>query len=726
MFSEKRFNYLAIAPILILLLIVARLFYLQVVKGELYLQRSESNFIQERPIAHNRGLIIDQSGIALVDNRPAHDLYVTFALLPDSFKTLRKLGGLIGVKAEKLKEFHQKLAVAIDNLDPNPVSWMNLKGYQKCTRLNEFVLSEQIGGVEISDSLRENDSCKVEIIPSQFPSQKGAFKILARMLDVDDDEMDQLVVSADKKARGLGQFKPVVFMSDISFEAYARISSAISLGALSGVAIFDSIKRRYIHGKMASHALGYLNEISGAEIKRRSEYKPGDRIGRKGLELVYEDVLRGEDGVERFVVDAKGRRYAEAWERQLLGDLRMEAPKGGHSLILSIDWELQKAIEKAFLGKAGSVVAIEVGTGFVLAMASFPEYDPNLIVGRDNKKMLQAMSKDPLKPWINKALQEHYAPGSTFKAVTAVAAMENKLITPRTLHNCTGNFHLGNATWRCFKREGHGNVAMVEALKTSCDSYFYQLGYQLGPDRLAATARLLGFGRRTGIDLDMEIPGNVPDKSYYQRRLGYYAPGFVVNNAIGQGEVTVTPLQLAVAYDALINGGRIYRPQLVRQIIDPNGQIVQEHAPIQQAHLTENLAELDNVREGLSYVMKQGGTAYGIQFRADLPELSKWMKDSGVVIGGKTGTAQVVRLSKAIKHLRPEEVSYLERDHAWFVGFAPVEKPEIVVVAMTEHGGFGGSTSAPVVAEAVKTWYERVRGRGRYEQAGAFGVSSNQ
>ena len=229
MFSEKRFHYLAIAPIIILLLMVLRLFFLQVVRGDLYFQRSQSNFIQERPIPHNRGLIKDQSGIALVDNRPAHDLYVTFALLPDSLKTLKKMGALVGLKTDEAKTFHEKLTVAIDKQDPIPLSWLVVSGFQKCAKLNEFIIAEQIGGVEIADSSKENDSCRVEIIPSQFPSQKSAFKSLARMLNVDDEEMQDLVDAADKKAKGLGQFKAVLFMSDISFEAYARISSSISL-----------------------------------------------------------------------------------------------------------------------------------------------------------------------------------------------------------------------------------------------------------------------------------------------------------------------------------------------------------------------------------------------------------------------------------------------------------------------------------------------------------------
>ncbi len=720
-FSENRFFVAGIIPIAIFLIIIVRLFYLQIIRGDFYLERSQSNFIQERPISHSRGMVLDQSGLVLIDNRPAHDLYVTFALLPDNRKTLKQIAQLMALSNGNTKELDLKLKQALQTHDDRSILLGTLKSNELCAKIQMAVENESIEGVQVDFAANDMSSqCQISINSLQLPSKEAAFERLRELLEFSKEDFVTYVAKAQKKSQGLGQFKPVLFMTDISFEAYARIEGAVSLGLLPGVAIFDSVKRRYIYDNMASHALGYLNEISAKELRNNANtnYRPGQRIGRKGIEKVYESELRGQDGVERYVVDAKGRRFGQIWEQTLLGDDRIEAPIPGHGLILSIDYELQAAAERAFMGQAGSVIALEVGTGFILAIASFPNYNPNAIVARDNKKTLSAMNKDPLKPWINKAVQEHYAPGSTFKAITAVAGFEHHLLTPQTHQNCTGVFHLGRASWRCFKREGHGRIEVVEALKTSCDNFFYNLGYQLGPDRLAITAKLLGFGRKTGVDLDVEIPGIMPNKEFYKKRLGYYAPGFVVNNAIGQGEVTVTPIQLAVAYDAILNGGTIYKPQLVREIIDVQGQRISMQKSVTLAHLKESEENLRLVKEGLAYVTQPGGTASGLLWRYDLPELSKWLRESGVVIGGKTGTAQVVKLSKAIKHLDPTKVSYLQRDHAWFVGFAPVQNPEIVVVTMTEHGGFGGSSSAPVVAEIIKTWYQKVRGKGRYAHTG--------
>jgi penicillin-binding protein 2 len=718
-FSENRFFVTGLIPAAIFLIIIVRLFYLQIVRGDFYLERSQSNFIQERPISHSRGMVFDQSGVALIDNRPAHDLYVTFALLPDNRKTLKQIAQLMALSSSKIKELDLELKQALQVKDSRSIVLGSLKSKELCSKIEKVVEKESIEGVHVGFATLDIPyRCQISVKALQLPSKETAFENLRELLEFNKEDFFVYVAKAEKKAKGLGQFKPVLFMTDIPFEAYARIEGAISLGLLPGVAIFDSVKRRYIYDNMASHALGYLNEVSAKELREKINYRPGQRIGRKGIEKIYETELRGQDGVERYVVDAKGRRFGEIWEQALLGDDRIQASMPGHGLILSLDYELQAAAERAFLGQAGSVIALEVGTGFILAMASFPNYNPNKIVARDNQKILSSMAKDPLKPWINKVVQEHYAPGSTFKAITAVAGFEHHLLTPQTHQNCSGAFYLGRTSWRCFKREGHGRIEVVEALKTSCDSFFYNLGYQLGPDRLAITAKLLGFGRKTGVDLDMEIPGIMPDREFYKKRLGYYAPGFVVNNSIGQGEVTVTPIQLAVAYDAILNGGTIYKPQLVREIIDIQGKRVSVQKSITLAHLKESEKNLRLVKEGLAYVTQPGGTASSLLWRYDLPELSKWLRESGVVIGGKTGTAQVVKLSKSIKHLDPTKVSYMQRDHAWFIGFAPVQNPEIVVVTMTEHGGFGGTSSAPVVAEIIKTWYQKVRGKGRYAHIG--------
>ncbi len=702
-FSEKRFVFLSFIPIVIFIVLIFRLFYLQIIRGDYYLGRSESNFIQERPISHSRGLILDQTGVALVDNRPSHDLYVTFSLLPDTYLTVRKMAPLLGYKKSEIAQAVSQIKAAQKEFVLAKLSGSN------CRQMETWLSSEHTPGVSLQ-------GCVVHVDPALFPSRESALQELTTLLDLPVDEMQIYWESAKKKAEGLGQYKPVLLVSDLDFDSYARLEATISLGALPGLALFDSIRRRYVQGPLAAHALGYLNEISAAELLKKPEYRPGQRIGRRGIELMYEPVLRGEDGFERTVVDAKGRRFSEAIETDWLGEDRIEPSVPGNNLTLSIDLELQKAAEKAFAGKAGSVVALEAGTGFVLAMASFPAYDPNQIISRNNRKIFEGLTKDPLKPWLNKAIQEHYAPGSTFKAITAVAGFEHGALKSTDHRYCNGLFHLGRASWRCFKRDGHGNIDVVEALKTSCDVFFYNLGYDLGPDRLAETARLLGFGRKTGVELDMEIPGIMPDKAYYHKRLGYYSPGLVVNSAIGQGDVTVTPLQLAVAYDAMVNGGTLYKPQLVREVRDVDNKLLEKKHPVVVAHLQESTGNLALVKEGLSHVMEPGGTAASLLWRYDLPELSKWLRESGVRMGGKTGTAQVVRLSKLIKHLEPGQVAYSERDHAWFVGFAPAEKPEIIVVAMTEHGGFGGTASAPVVAEVVKTWYEKVRGKGRYAQ----------
>jgi penicillin-binding protein 2 len=534
-----------------------------------------------------------------------------------------------------------------------------------------------------------------------------------------------LVKAARKKSEGLRRFKPTLLLSDLDFSQYARIESVQALGQLPGIAVFDSIKRRYIYNQSASHLLGFVNEASVKDLQRgRGIYRSGDKLGRRGLERVYEQILRGRDGIERFVVDAKGRRLDDSFKELLIGDYGNEEPMAGYSLVLSMDREMQRTAEESFMGQAGSVIAIDPKTGFVLALASMPAYDPNWIIGPKNRSAMKALSVDPLKPWINRAIQEHYAPGSTFKAITAIAGLEYGLINSQSQVYCPGIFHLGKASWRCFKREGHGDIAMVRALKESCDVYFYRLGLLLGPDRLAATSRLLGFGRITGIDLDQEIPGIIPDQAYYKKRLGYYAPGLVVNSAIGQGDVTVTPMQLALAYTAMVNGGTIYTPQLVHEVMDPSGHVVEQRVPKVAGKLHEAAAELVKVKEGLAYVMDAGGTANGVLYRKDLPRLTKWLRESGVRIGGKTGTAQVVKLSKFVKHTVVEETAYLERDHSWFVGFAPVEDPEIVVVVMTEHGGLGGRVSAPVAASMIQTFYEKVRGKGRYEHLKKKGATS--
>ncbi len=697
--------------------LVVRLYFLQIVKGEEYVAKGQSNFVQERRIAHARGLIMDQAGRVLVDNRPSHDVYMTVAFLPDSTRTLTKLLASARLTKEEIKEIDARVLSKIEEQNDLVLVREGLDLLQ-CAEVEAYAEKVELRGVMIDrDASHEDGGCTVTAHAREFPSRAAVFKRARELVGMSAEDMKERVDSALGKSRGLGKFKPTILLEDIGFDAYARLEAAASLGDLPGIEVVDSQKRRYRNKGLASHVLGYMNEINPKEYetKKNEGYFLGDMVGRRGVEASHELDLRGKDGIEPVVVDAKGRNKGQRFAEELLGPDRIQPPVSGLSLVLAIDEDMQRAAEDFFQGQAGSVVAMEVNTGFVLAMASFPGYDPNLVTGPWSKEYSRQLTSDSLRPWNNKAIQEHYAPGSTFKAITAAAGLRNKLITDESKRACPGFFRLGRSTWRCYNRGGHGPIALVRALQYSCDSYFYSLGFDLGPDRLAETGRLFGFGARTGLDLDRETPGIMPDRAYYVKRLGAYTPGLVVNNSIGQGDVTVTSLQLAVSYAAIANGGTVYKPQMVREVRDADGNTVAEHEPIVVAEVGIDKHMLGLVKEALAHVTDPGGTASGLMWKRDkFAPMSEWLRNSGVTIVGKTGTAQVVKLRKDVDHLKVEETEYLQRDHAWFVGFVPYDNPEIVVVTMTEHGGFGGSTSGPVTAQVIYEYFNKVRGNGRY------------
>ncbi len=715
-YPRHRFWWLLGFAWLFLLILVLRLFNLQVVKGESYFERSRSNFLQERRLAHTRGLIFDQAGVPLVDNRPAKDVYVTLGLMPDSERSLRQIAPFLGLKLAERRSLDRKILAELKQKHPTWVVAKTNLPASSCNDLNLFLQRAKMSGVQTEWHHTTSESCDVFLDPLRLPSRAGVLRQLTDTLQLEAQEGQKLIAKMLRKSRGLGKFKPIPFLMDVDFKTNAELEAAISVGSLPGISVLNGQRRRYIEGDFATHVLGFMNELSPKELEQKHDqgYRMGDVVGRRGIEAVYEPILRGIDGKEKVVVDAKGRRLAAKWADDLLGKDRYVAPEPGHSVVLSIDSEMQAVAENAFLGRAGSVVAMDVNTGFILALASFPDYDPNLLHSKQRAALVRSLNNNPDKPWINKAVQEHYAPGSTFKAITAVSGLQNKKIGLWTNEYCPGYYQLGRTKWRCFHRGGHGHIALAEAMKESCDTYFYSLGYDLGIDRLSATSHLLGFGARTGIDLDGEISGIVPTREWYKSINRRYSPGFVVNNAIGQGDVAITPLQLASAYAALINGGTLYRPQLVREIRNEMGDIILTHEPQISAELNDLEEALDVVRRSMAHVTHKGGTAHGLLYRKDLPDMSLWLRESGLTLGGKTGTAQVVRLAKSISHLDPSEVDYAKRDHAWFVGFMPIEKPEIIIVTMTEHGGFGGSTSAPVTAQVAMSWFENVRGNGRF------------
>jgi penicillin-binding protein 2 len=511
----------------------------------------------------------------------------------------------------------------------------------------------------------------VQVIPNDLRRRERTIGALGVLLDADGAVLDERV----GEPRGRGRFQPVRLAGDITYDQLARVES--HRFALPGIVTDVQPRRHYVEGDLAAHLLGYIGEIQRRQLEQRaySGYRSGEVIGQAGIETLLERDLRGRQGGRNLVVDVAGR---------IVEVLDEEVPVPGRAVTLTVDLDLQKVAEEAFLPD----VLGEPG-------------DPNDFAGGIDAETWEQLTTDEWRPIQNRAISGQYPPGSVLKAIVAAAALEESVIDPDERVFCPGRFRLGRRTYRCWKRGGHGSVDLREAIKSSCDVYFYQLGLKIGIDRLAVIARGFGLGRRTGIALGQENAGLVPTSEWKERRFGeVWMKGETVSASIGQGFNLVTPLQLAVAFAAIANGGKRFRPRLVLSTQARDDLATPGPAPELLGTVPVDPAHLARVADALEAVVaEEGGTAR----RARVP---------GVRVAGKTGTAQVVRL-KHTEDLEEDEVPIHFRDHAWFVGFAPFEAPEIVVAALVEHGGHGGSAAAPVVQRVLAKYFEK--------KAAAFG-----
>jgi len=520
---------------------------------------------------------------------------------------------------------------------------------------------------------------------------------LAELLQWDADQAKK-VEDLVRQGRRNAPFQPVPVRVDLSRDEYDRLAARRDI--LDGVEVAPVPHRFYRTNTVLSHVLGYMNEITQEELERLnadgSRYALGDYIGRRGLERYFEQRLRGEDGVRKEVVNARGQKIEELNVK--LGDNAVVQPKAGSNLVLSIDMRLQEEAERAFPGVTGAVVAIDVHTGFIRALVSRPGFDPNLLTGRVTPQQMAQLSRDPLEPMVNRVAAEHYSPGSTFKVVTALAAFKSGAFRPETVVNCPGGYRLGARTWRCHLDRGHGLVDGLDAMKSSCDTWFYKVADTIGLDPIGEMGKSLGLGSPTGISVVAEVPGIMPTSAYHDKASpGGYTKGMALNSAIGQGDNNVTPLQLALMYAAIANGGTLFKPQLVQRLENLDGQVVQEFAPEVVRKVDLPPAHLKAVVESLVKVAHEpGGTA--------LRSRLKYMRDLDVKIAAKTGTAQVARLGAV--RLKTHQMSFFERDHAWFAGFAPADKPEIAVVVLNEHGGHGGADAAPTAMAVIQKYLD--------------------
>ncbi len=530
---------------------------------------------------------------------------------------------------------------------------------------------------------------ELQVIPNGLRKPETTFAALGQLLGTEPARLEERVGTR----KGAERFQPVRLVDDLDFDRLARVET--HRYALPGVVTDVQPRRHYVEGALAAHLMGQIGEIDGDQLKERARagYRPGDIIGQAGLEARLETHLRGRAGGRNVVVDVAGR------EVEVLDVV--EAVPGGKA-VLALDLDLQREAEAAFLdvpegepARMGAAVALDVRTGDVLVMLSRPSYDPNAFAGGIDGETWNALVGDEWEPLQNRAIQNHYPPGSTHKPILAAALLADGIVTPENRVYCPGYFRHGRRTYRCWKRGGHGSVDLHDALKKSCDVYFYTNGVKLGIDRLARHARAFGLGHRTGIRLSGEAPGLVPSTEWKKRRFGVvWYPGETVSASIGQGFNLYTPLQLAVAYAALANGGTVVQPRLLLRLEAQDGTVVEEFPPVVRSQVGIPSQHLEVVRSGLAAVVEeQGGTGR----RARVP---------GVRVAGKTGTAQVVGLGHT-EGMEEDEIPIRRRDHGWFGAFAPVDEPEIAVAVFVEHGLHGASAAAPVAQRILARYFEK-------------------
>lgn len=550
--------------------------------------------------------------------------------------------------------------------------------YERLARENQFRIKRVVAPRGIirdrnGKSLVDNVAEYQMLVEARSLSSDSLMQALAHDFGVDVEAARAR--HAQQRARNQGHL-PVKLLGNLDKVMLSRFEENAEY--YPGAFLEARGRRRYIYTDLATHVLGYVGEVSSVQVEESSgprAYRLGDVAGKAGVELLAEDALRGLDGRRWVQVNAAGQELFELTEKAV-------PPIAGDEVFLTIDFELQNAIENEFWpeGKAGAAVVMDVHNGELLAAVSKPGYDLNRFsVGISNAEY-ELLRKDPMTPLYNRYAVGAYPPGSTFKIVSTTALVEHGVTSIDRVapHACWGQYQVGRRPFRCHKEEGHGHLAMLGGFEQSCDVYFYQFAHTLGIDRLASTARRLGLGEKTGFALP-ESRGLIPDSDYYNRMLGErgWTWAVAVNCIIGQGEVLVTPLQMARLAAAVANGGRLLEPQLIHRIVDASGRLVASEQPRVSATGVFSPEMLHFLQYAmLRVVVGERGTA-----KSALPE--------SLLVAGKTGTA---------------ETPGKQDDHAWFVFFAPADAPQIAGAVLVERAGHGGAVAAPLARRIVARW----------------------
>ena len=573
-------------------IILLRLIYLQVIKGEEFRLLSLNNRIRLHSIEPPRGLIYDRNGYVLVENRPSFDVNIILNDAGSVEKTINKLSAHLNADPQELKA--------------------------KLTGSKNF-----------------------------------------------------------------SAYKPIVLKQDIGRDALASIEA--HKYELPGISINVRLLRHYLDLKNAAHLIGYLSEINPAELAggKYPGRRRGDFIGKFGAEKAYENYLRGTRGGRQVEVNANGR---------VVRILKTVGAKPGQNVYLTIDRAVQKKAESMLDGVAGAAVAMDPRSGRILALASSPSFNQNFFAGGISQEQWNSLLSHPFDPMENKAIRGEYPPGSTYKIITAIAGLEEGVIDTESEYFCPGHYKFGNRVYRCWKKGGHGSVEIIKAINESCDVYFYQVGEQLGVDRLAWYAKACGLGSPTGINLDNEAKGLIPTASWKEKRIGVpWQRGETLSIAIGQGFNLATPIQMVGMTAAIANNGTRYKPIILDSIKTSDGRVLHQSEPQVVGKVPVSESTLELVKKGLwAVVNSDTGTARGSRL-ADFE------------ISGKTGTSQVISRKKDEEKTDEDLPPHL-RPHAWFVAYAPSDEPVIAVAVVVEHGEHGSGAAAPIAKEIIKTY----------------------
>ncbi len=531
------------------------------------------------------------------------------------------------------------------------------------------------------------------LTPQYLLEKEVTLEKLHKILMLEPGSIEKLL----KKNQNQATYRPITIKKNIGFEELAQIESLNA--ELPGVSVQTFISREYKDKEVGAHLLGYISEISQQQLPKfrkrdAMDYRLGDFIGQFGIEEQLDKFLRGANGHEFVEVDSRGRRKRYINTDNLFKGIEDEKPNQGMNVKLTIDRDMQMAGYAALEGKVGSIIAIDIESGEVLAMVSRPAFDPSQFSRGLTPEYWRSLITNTENPLRDRNIQEHYSPGSTFKAITGISAFEEGVIDENTEVFCNGNLRFGRKVYHCWKQAGHGATSITKAIRESCNVFFQRAAMKMSIDTIAKYANMFGLGKRTGISLPREVSGLIPTEAWKQKRYGQvWQPGETLSCAIGQSYVLASTIQMAQAYGAIANGGKIYRPYVVKDIYTPKGEFIKTFTPeLLSDFKLKNEKTLKYVREGLFQVVNNPkGTAFA-------------RRGKGIMMAGKTGTSQVVRATADKVYQKCEQMDYDYRHHGVFVGFAPYDKPRIAAAALVEHGCHGSSAATPVV-EAVVTAY---------------------